>query len=90
MCLAVVTTLPALPRLLAPASWRRAGDYGLTGVEVVTGLLFAALVLVALVICLYAAIRSALRPAFRRDGTTLGAVSVLAVAGWILALWLTN
>lgn len=92
-CLAVLVLtnlLIAVPQAFFPSSWTSnstGGDYGITPREFLRGLLLVVLVAELAVILLYAAIRSALRPDFRRDGLVLGAGGVLLLLGWIAVLF---
>lgn len=75
----LTTAVAAFPALFVPARWftaPRHADYGFTNADVVRIALLGLLVIEAIVALLYAAIRSALRPAFRRDGLLLALVVV--------------
>lgn len=94
LCLALpaITSLViAVPQLFLPRSLSSntpAGDYGLTPREVLRGILLVLLVAELAVVLLYAAIRAALRPDFRRDALALAAGAALCLVAWIAVLFL--
>lgn len=80
------TAVAAFPTLFLPARWfitRRHTDYGFTIVDVLRIALLGLLVIEGIVVLVYAAIRSALRPAFRRDGLLLTLVIVGDALVWL-------
>ena len=84
----LTTALAAFPALFLPARWfstPRHTDYGFTIVDVLRIALLGLLAIEAVVVLLYAAIRSALRPAFRRDGLLLTLVIVGDALVWLAA-----
>lgn len=94
IALVVLTTaVAAFPTLFLPARWfitPRHTDYGFTNADVLRIALAGLLVVEAVILLLYAAIRSALRPAFRRDGLLLTLVVVGDALGWLGAAMLTG
>ncbi|MDP3237397.1 MAG: hypothetical protein Q8N26_31710 [Myxococcales bacterium] len=89
IALVVLTTaVAAFPTLFLPARWfvtPRHTDYGFTNADVLRIALFGLLVVEAVIVLLYAAIRSALRPAFRRDGLLLTLVIIGDALVWFAA-----
>lgn len=87
IALVVLTTaVAAFPTLFLPARWfitSRHTDYGFTNADVLRIALAGLLVVEAVILLLYAAIRSALRPAFRRDGLLLTLVIVGDTLVWL-------
>ncbi|MBM4781875.1 MAG: hypothetical protein GQE15_29705 [Archangiaceae bacterium] len=91
--LAANTVVAARPRFFMPAAWFRPlphQEYGFTTADFALIVLLVALTVLAVVILLYAVIRAALRPDFRRDALILGMAIVLNGAGWFLASWLNQ
>ena len=82
------TAIAAFPTLFLPARWfitQRHTDYGFTNADVLRIALFGLLVVETVIVLLYAAIRSALRPAFRRDGLLLTLVIIGDALVWFAA-----
>jgi hypothetical protein len=80
------SAVAAFPTLFLPARWfvtRRHTDYGFTNADVILVGLLGLLVIEATAILLYAAIRSALRPAFRTDGLLLTLVIASDALLWL-------
>lgn len=88
--LITMSVIAALPRVFMPASWFRAlphQEYGFTAADFALVVLLFALVVFGVGTLLYAAIRAALRPQFRRDAIALTAAVVLDAAAWFVASW---
>ena len=84
------TLVAALPRVFLPASWFKAlphQEYGFTMADLALVTLLFSLVIIGGITLLYAAIRAALQPTFRRDALVLGAAVLLDGAGWLVASW---
>lgn len=87
------TLVAALPRVFMPARWFRPlphQEYGFTTADFALITLLLALAVIASLTLLYAAIRAALQPAFRRDALVLGAAVLLDGAGWLVASWVNQ
>lgn len=85
-----ISTIAALPRLFMPAKWFQSlphHEYGFTFADFALVTLLASLVFLGVTTLLYAAIRAALRPDFRRDAMVLVLVVLLDAAGWVVASW---
>lgn len=89
--LLATTLVAALPRVFLPARWFHPlphQEYGFTTADFALVALLFALAISSAATLLYAAIRAALRPDFRRDAVVLVSVVLLDGLGWLLASWL--
>lgn len=85
----LLTAAQVTPFLLAGLAQRARGS-GFTATEVhLHSMLLGALALETLTVGLYAAVRGALRPDFRRDALVLGTASAMAALGWLVVLRFT-
>lgn len=91
--LATTTVIAASPRTFMPASWFRPlphQEYGFTTADFALVVLLFSLATIGALTLLYAAIRAALQPTFRRDALALTTAVLLDGAGWLVASWLAQ
>lgn len=87
--LLLVSAVAAFPRTFLPKAFHDpapAVEYGLSVAEVTTIGLLGLLAIGSVLLLLYAAVRSALQPAFRRSGLLLGGVVIGNALVWLGAM----